>query len=548
MVDGPVSDRLLRVVETMPNAFFSLDGEFRITYLNQAAERLLQTSRDEIVGQVLFERFPQIVGTTFEAQYRLALARGVPVAFEEFYPAHSSWYEVKAWPDEGVLNVSVTNINERRTIEVQQAAALGEAQLANARLSFLTRLTSQLVGVRTASEVFERLIGVMVPTMADWCTVVVPVGEELVRVAAGHRDPTLDGLAKRLVGAYPHAFDGPSPGVVVYRSQQPLRLARLARQIVDELDDSSASTAYGRTLLIMGDGPGLIVPIKSGEDVAAVLTSVRTAGPPFSDGDVAVMEQAATRVAAALDHARSVQSQRDTASALQAASLPKSVPTYPGLELAAGYRAASVGSQIGGDWYDAFSLRNGHIGLVVGDAAGHGLEAAALMTQVRNALRARLFDALSPLESLNGLSQMIAAQDPDAMATVICVVIDPATGAVTWASAGHPAPILVSGNRASAYLRGRPAPPIGVDGDWSGQDLEHRLVLRPSERLILFTDGLVERRNVDIDIGLTHLMILAEQTCRSTAAEACDTILREIPSVVHEDDVCLLIVDFIPHS
>lgn len=548
MVDGPASDRLLRVVETMPNAFFSLDGEFRITYLNQAAELLLQIPRDEIVGRVLFERFPQLVGTTFEAQYRRALDSGQPVAFEEFYPAHGSWYEVKAWPDEGVLNVSVTNISERRTMEVQQAAALGEAQMANARLTFLTRLTARLVGVPTASEVFERLLGVVVPTMADWCTVVVPVGEELVRVAAAHRDPTLDSLAKRLVGAYPHAFDGPSPGVVAYRSGQPLRLARLAQQIVDDLDDSSASTAYGRTLLILGDGPGLILPIKFQDEVVAVLTSVRTSGPAFSHADVAVMEQAATRVAAALEHARSIQSERDTASALQAASLPKAVPTYPGLELAAGYRAASIGSQIGGDWYDAFSLRNGHIGLVVGDAAGHGLEAAALMTQVRNALRARLFDALSPLESLKGLSQMIAAQDPDAMATVICVVIDPSTGAMTWASAGHPAPILVTSDRTSAYLRGRPAPPIGVDGDWSGSDLEHRLVLQPSDRLILFTDGLVERRSVDIDIGLTHLMILAEQTCRATAAAACETILQEIPAASHEDDVCLLIADFIPHS
>ncbi len=540
-------ERLLRVLETMPSAFFSVGPDFCFTYINAEGERLLRSSRSELIGNNLFEVLPEVAGSAVEIHYRTVMETGCPVVFEEYYAPFDSWFEVHAWPDHENLNVSFSNITERRSIEMQRAVALSEAEQANARLSLLTSLSSLLVGIRNEAEVFERLARAIVPAMADWCTIVVPKGDELVRVAALHRDRTLDGLVKRLVGAYPHAFSGPSPGVVVYRSGQPLRMSRLAQQIIVDLDDSVASAAYGRTLLLLGDGPGLLMPIKARGEVVAVLTAVRSGGEPFTDVDLGVMSEVASRVSASLEHAHHVQTQRETASALQAAALPKALPTFDRLELAAGYRAATEGSQVGGDWYDAFPLQAGRVALVVGDAAGHGLEAAAVMAQMRNALRAHLFDSLSPSESLIRLSSLLAAHEPDAFATIICVEIDPVSGQVTWASAGHPAPILVSVDGTSAYLRGRPGPPIGwVDAGSEHLICEHHVVLKPADRLILFTDGLIERRGVNLDIGLTHLMILAEQTAGIDAAGACDTILRDILSVTHEDDVCLLVVDFKP--
>ena len=540
-------ERLLRVLESMPNAFFSVDGDFRILYVNTEGQRLLQSAREDIVGRPFFEAFPDAAGTAFEVQYRQAMETQEPVVFEEYYGAWDTWYEVQAWPDQATLNISFSNISERRNVEIQRAVALSEAEQANARLSFLTRLSTQLAGIRSAAEVFDRVTHALVPAVADWCTVVVPVGEQLDRVAALHRDPSLDGLAKRLVGAYSHRFDGPSPGVVAYRNGEPLRLNRLAQQIVADLDDSISSAAYGRTLLILGDGPGLILPIKSRGEVLAVLTMVRTEGEGFDDDDVALMEEVAGRVAHALEQARQVQTQRETASALQAATLPKTLPTFPGLALGAGYRAATEGSQVGGDWYDAFALPTGSIALVVGDAAGHGLEAAAVMAQMRNALRAQMFASQSPAEALTSLSSLLAAHEPDAFATIICVVIDPVTGQAIWASAGHLAPIVVSGDGTSGYLRGQPAPPIGwVDTRSQNPIREHHLVLKAADRLILFTDGLIEQRRVNLDIGLTHLMILAEQTRGCDSAGACEAILSDILSASHEDDVCLLVADFEP--
>ena len=340
--------------------------------------------------------------------------------------------------------------SERRRIE-----ALDEAEHENTRLSLLDELSSTLAGLRTQSEVLERLTRTVIRSqLAEWCTVVRPDGGQLVRVAAAHRDGVLDELAQRLVGGYPHPFDGPSPGVVVYRSARPLRLEHLAAQIIADLDDSAASTAYARTLRLLGDGPGLIVPIFAEEKVTAVLTMVREHGRLYDDEDVALAGEIAARVSAALEDARHVESERELARALQDAALPKALPAPPGLLLAAGYRAASEGVQIGGDWYDALELQDGRVALVVGDVAGHGVNAAALMAQMRNTLRANLFSLLGPAESLARLASLIAHQERDAFATVICVELDPRTGAASWASAGHPAPLLLAPPAPPSISRG----------------------------------------------------------------------------------------------
>jgi chemotaxis family two-component system sensor kinase Cph1 len=216
------------------------------------------------------------------------------------------------------------------------------------------------------------------------------------------------------------------------------------------------------------------------------------------------------------------------------------------VKLAAGYRVASQGSQVGGDWYDAFALHNGRVALVVGDAAGHGVQAATVMAQLRNALRADLFESVSPAESLDRVSRFLAAQEPDAFATVVCLEIDQLTGDVVWASAGHPAPVLVRRDGTSAYLKGRPAPPMGWSERPSTRQVpQHRLTIETGDRLILFSDGLLERRGVNLEIGLAHLMLVAEQTRNTTdPAEVCEAILRDMLADAHDDDVCLLVADF----
>ncbi len=544
------ADGLSQVVDEMPNGFCAVDAAFRVIAVNLRASSLLGAGRQELLGAVLFDLFPDAPAGSFELHFRRAMETGGPVEFEDYCSGLGSWFEVRASPGAGGLNVYFSNIDQRRSSELQRLVALDEARHANSRLSLLAQLSADLTGVGTQTEVFERVArNIAGTTLGDWCTIVVPRGDELVRVAAAHSDPVLDALVKRLVGSYPHAFSGPSPGVVAYRSGTSLRLERLAEQIIADLDDSAASTGYGRTLELLGDGPGLITPIITEEHVVAVLTSVRTSGEPYTDEDVETGREVAARIATFIDDARHVEAQRETATALQNAALPKSLPEIARLGLAAGYRAATEGIAIGGDWYDAFELPSGRVAAVVGDVAGHGMAAAALMAQMRNTLHAHLFSMAGLAESLHRLSSQLAREERGVFATVICVEIDPATGEVSWASAGHPAPILVGAGGTSAYLPGLPAPPIGwMHSSLPQPAIEHRLTLRPGERLLFFTDGLIERRGIDIDIGITHLMLHAEQTRGLTTADACETILRETLAAAHEDDACLLIAEFVPRT
>lgn len=543
---GPdaANQRPTQVLETMPNALLSLSSDFAINYINTEGERLLRSSREALVGRNLFQALPEAANSRFEEQYRSALASGKPVIFEEYYAPLETWFEVHAWPDQQGLNVYFSDISERRRAELERSAALEDAIRANAKLSFLAQLNANLAGAGSLKEILERVSRSVVGTLADWCTVVVPEEDSLVRVAAAHRLPILDQLAKRLVSTYPHSFDGPSPGVVVYRQKAPLRLARLARQIVDDLDDSVASAAYGRTLQLLGDGPGVIYPIFWHGEIAAILTMVRSDGTLWSDADLEMLAEVAACISTCIDDAHNIETQRQTAGALQAAALPKSLPSYPGLALAAGYRAASEGSQVGGDWYDAFELQNGSIALVVGDAAGHGLQAAAVMTQIRNVLRAHLFGGLEPADALAQLSGLMSVQEPEAFATVICLEVDRA-GDVVWASAGHPAPVLLRADGTSTHLPGEAGPPIGCAGRAGLQPPpSHEFTLSPMDRLVIFTDGLVEKRGVNIEIGLAHLMLTVEEarTCPD-AGSACDMILERMLPGAHEDDVCLLVAD-----
>jgi serine phosphatase RsbU (regulator of sigma subunit) len=437
-----------------------------------------------------------------------------------------------------------SDAGHRHALERSPSSTHADPQADINRLRLVTVIAERLVGSADRNEVFQRLTQVLVPAMADWCTICIPGDEELVRVAARHTERPLDDLVRRLVGSYPHRYSGPSPGVVVYRSGEPLRMDHLVEEINKDLDDSIASTAYGRTLRLLGDGFGLITPVLVDGEVQAVVTMTRRAGDGFSDEELAVLVEVASHVSVALVSAQHVENQHETALALQAAALPSSLPNSEQLHIAAAYRPASDGGQIGGDWYDSFELETGRIALVVGDVAGHGIGAAALTAQMRNVLRAHLFSGMGPLESLARLSHLIVRQEPDALATIVCAELDPATGRVTWASAGHPAPIVVSHPGHSVQLTGRPVPPIGCSiPSGSEEEREHHFTLERGARLIMFTDGLYERRRVDLDIGLAHLMILAELSVdRPHLGEACEFMLDGLLSGADEDDACLLVV------
>jgi light-regulated signal transduction histidine kinase (bacteriophytochrome) len=222
------------------------------------------------------------------------------------------------------------------------------------------------------------------------------------------------------------------------------------------------------------------------------------------------------------------------AETVQRSLLPESIPTLERWQLSA-YYAPAAGGNVGGDWYDAFQLRDGRLILLIGDVAGHGITAAGTMAQLRNALRAQLFAGAAPAEALNQLNDFCVHMLPSAFATVIAARVDLNTGAVEAACAGHLIPYLTNSASGAVLAPIELRPPIGIRGVTYASS---EFILVPGQGLVMYSDGLVERRGEVIDEGLDRL---AETLGRTSDAPA-STIWTAMASGNVDDDVTIVVL------
>jgi chemotaxis family two-component system sensor kinase Cph1 len=222
---------------------------------------------------------------------------------------------------------------------------------------------------------------------------------------------------------------------------------------------------------------------------------------PWREHEVAAARSLATDLADAV-LTRAGEDNR-LATALQRMLLLEELPTVPGVALAARY-LPSAEDVVGGDWYDLVPLPGGRVSIVLGDVAGHGLSAAAVTAQLRHALRAHLLRAAGPAAALDGLNEVIGALLPGEMATAVVVELDPATGEVVVANAGH-LPVLHATSAGAAYLDEGRGPALGLLDEAGYQ--ETRVQLEGHDRLLLYSDGLVERGRAGLGGGLDELRV-----------------------------------------
>ncbi|HJQ78148.1 MAG TPA: SpoIIE family protein phosphatase [Acidimicrobiia bacterium] len=218
--------------------------------------------------------------------------------------------------------------------------------------------------------------------------------------------------------------------------------------------------------------------------------------------------------------------QRDLAMRLQQALLPDKLVMHDGLDVAARYEAASEALAVGGDWYDTIPLLDGKIGLVVGDVVGHGIEALTAMGKVRTAVTALAIHTESPGELLVATDEFMRGPEGSDYATLFYGVLDPATGEMTYASAGHPPPLVVVPLGDTRWLRGGLSHPLY--GQWDGDRPEATTRLEQGSLLLLYSDGLVERRGESLESGLDRLERMVRDLRHLSPREICDQVVSRM--------------------
>lgn len=258
----------------------------------------------------------------------------------------------------------------------------------------------------------------------------------------------------------------------------------------------------------------------------------------FHDGEIELLQLVADRVALSIERSR-LMVQGQIATTLQRSLLPRQLPQLPGLRMAARYLPAAVESAVGGDWYDVIELHSRSIGFVIGDVAGHGLAAATFMGQLRSAIRAYALDTDGPAEVMTKLAAF-SDHMRSRMATVIYVTLNLTTWEARIARAGHPYPLLIRADGSAEYLSAGGGPPIGTVGGHAYD--EQSLMLSAGETLLLYTDGLIERRGGKLSDGERTLLEVAASSPDEPELKCQGIISRLTKDTTIADDIAVLAV------
>ncbi len=262
----------------------------------------------------------------------------------------------------------------------------------------------------------------------------------------------------------------------------------------------------------------------------------------FARPELAFVETLTSYLSVTIERARLVSVLREAVTSLQAAVLPASFPTVPGLDAAALYRSASEVAQVGGDFYDLFALEDGRVAAVIGDVCGKGVAAARHTVRLRYELRTLVEDGRPPGRALTAFNHRVQEEFvEDEYATLLLLVLDPRTGAVSWSSAGHPPPLLTGPTPRTLAFDG--SLPVGLFGDATYHTA--RFTLPQGRCVVLYTDGVVEARNPDRQEFGTEGLEAAAPAVAASAAAVAEVVLKQLLSHSDghlDDDAAVLVL------
>jgi PAS domain S-box-containing protein len=425
----------------------------------------------------------------------------------------------------------------QQAAQILERARLYEAQrIASERLSFLAEAGEALSSSLDLDWSLRQLADLAVRRVADWCGIeLLDEDGQLRNVAVAHADPARVELARHLRTRYP-IDPGAETGVAnVVRSGDP----ELYPEVSDEMLAGAARDAeHLRLMRELGLSSVMIVPLAArGSTLGAITFVAAESGRRFDGADLDLASDLARRAGMAIDNSLLYRREHEAAVTLQRSLLPKSLPVIAGMQFASRYDPAAPGLEVGGDWYEVVERDDGSVVAMIGDVAGRGIRAAAVMGRLRSTLRAFVADGHGPREAVERLDRQMKEVDEPEMATAFQIHYDPRSGAASYVRAGHPPALLRLPDGRVEELGGGGTPPLGILEPFTAQ--AHAVAIPAGSLVLLYTDGLIERRGTDLEVELDRLK--RRLAAAPAGPEQClERLAEEFSAEAIPDDVAML--------
>ncbi|WP_306300589.1 SpoIIE family protein phosphatase [Streptomyces sp. NRRL B-24572] len=526
-----------------------LGPDLRFLRVNDALARMNGVSAARHVGHRLTEVVPDVNAAGLESLMREVLESGTAVVDARRVG------RTPADPDRDHIwscsYAPLVDRTERRPLgliaslvditESQEAHI--EVERARHRFALLAEAGARIGTTLDLKQTAEEAVRFLVPQLADSADVQMlesvlepddPAASTrgvLRRLAAQFPDPTAPTALLAPGQTFQIPLDSVYEQVVVHGRPTNLHTSDLPRLFTDPRTEAL------RTYFATRIGSARLVPLVARGQVlgAVTVTRLRTRE-PFDAQDRVLIDEVVARAALNIDNARLYTTQREAALTLQRSLTNNALPAVTGLELTGRYLPASS-HDVGGDWFDVIALPGGRTGLVIGDVMGHGIHAAAVMGQLRTAVRTLARHDIAPARMLRSLDAVVADLGEDEMATCVYAVHDPATGGWVIARAGHPPPAVATPDGTITFLDGPSGTPLGTGAHDFGTE---EVALPGGGLLVLYTDGLIEARDRDLDQGMRQLAEALQPLDRPLDT-LCDEVLGRLLAGSAQDDVAMLL-------
>lgn len=420
---------------------------------------------------------------------------------------------------------------------IQRVDAMARAAQKAVNLEFLAEASEALAASLDYRTTLAQVARLAVPTLGDWCAVEILEDGFLHGLAVEHVDPQRVELARELQRKYPTDPDSPTGAPNVARTG----ITEFYADISDEmLVAATRDDEHLRLARALGLRSGMTVPLVARDRVLGVITLMSAeSGRRYGPDDVRLAEDLARRAALAIDNAQLFSQTRDVATELQHAVLPAPFPHHPRWDVATHYQPAGR-TEVGGDFYDAMLLDDHRLLAVIGDVMGRGVEAAAAMAQMRSAVLAYSAVDPDPIVILTKLDRMFAQHRITRLVTIVVALIDTGTGTVTIANGGHLPPLVISSGQQVTVAH--PHVPGRLLGVQPQPRTATTLPFPSGTTLLLYTDGLVERRAESLTESIDRLVAAAGHHTWRTPQTALDQLTAQLVDNVRDDDVTAISV------